>query len=50
MQLLFMAIEGQKAATLFNFDYNGRIWVYNSGLDPAAFGPQPGCGADGKSD
>lgn len=39
LQLLFMAIEGQKAATLFNFDYNGRIWVYNSGLDPAAFGP-----------
>jgi CelD/BcsL family acetyltransferase involved in cellulose biosynthesis len=37
LQLLFVAVEGQKAAALFNFDYNGRIWVYNSGLDPAAF-------------
>lgn len=38
LQLMFMEVEGTKAATLFNFDYNGRIWVYNSGLDPAAFG------------
>ncbi len=38
LQLLFIEIEGQKAAALFNFDYNGRIWVYNSGLDPNAFG------------
>ena len=38
LQLMFMEVDGTKAATLFNFDYNGRIWVYNSGLDPAAFG------------
>lgn len=38
LQLLFVEVEGVRAATLFNFDYNGRIWVYNSGLDPAAFG------------
>ncbi|MCI0398941.1 MAG: GNAT family N-acetyltransferase [Chloroflexi bacterium] len=38
LQLLFLVIEGQPAATLFNFDYDNRIWVYNSGLDPAAFG------------
>ncbi len=38
LQLLFMEVDGTKAATLFNFDYNGRIWVYNSGLDPEAFG------------
>jgi CelD/BcsL family acetyltransferase involved in cellulose biosynthesis len=38
LQLLFMEVEGQKAATLFNFDYKGRIWVYNSGLDPDAYG------------
>ena len=38
LQLLFMEVDGTKAATLFNFDYNGRIWVYNSGLDPDAFG------------
>lgn len=38
LQLLFLEIEGQKAAALFNFDYRDRIWVYNSGLDPEAFG------------
>lgn len=36
LQLLYLAIEGRRAATLFNFDYNNRIWVYNSGLDPTA--------------
>lgn len=38
LQLLFMEVEGERAAALFNFDYNGRIWVYNSGLNPDAFG------------
>lgn len=38
LQLLFIEIEGRKAAALFNFDYKKRVWVYNSGLDPAAFG------------
>ena len=38
LQLMFIEVEGTKAATLFNFDYNGRIWVYNSGLDATAFG------------
>ena len=38
LQLLFAEVDGQKAAGLFNFDYGRRIWVYNSGLDPAAFG------------
>ncbi len=38
LQLLFIEINGKKAAGLFNFDYKGRIWVYNSGLDPALFG------------
>ncbi len=37
LQLAFIEIEGQLAATLFNFDYDGRIWVYNSGFDPQAF-------------
>lgn len=37
LQLMFTSLEGQPAAALFNFDYNDRIWVYNSGLDPAAF-------------
>ena len=38
LQLLFIEIHGKKAAGLFNFDYKDRIWVYNSGLDPALFG------------
>lgn len=38
LQLLFMEVNGRKAAALFNFDYNNRIWVYNSGLDPALAG------------
>lgn len=37
LQLLFTSVEGRRAAALFNFDYKDRIWVYNSGLDPAAF-------------
>lgn len=37
LQLAFIEIEGQLAATLLNFDYDGRIWVYNSGFDPQAF-------------
>ncbi len=38
LQLMFMEVRGKKAAALFNFDYKDRIWVYNSGLDPALFG------------
>ena len=38
LQLLFIEINGRKATALFNFEYNGRVWVYNSGLDPDAFG------------
>jgi CelD/BcsL family acetyltransferase involved in cellulose biosynthesis len=37
LQLMFIAVEGRRAAALFNFDYKDRIWVYNSGLDPTAF-------------
>jgi CelD/BcsL family acetyltransferase involved in cellulose biosynthesis len=38
LQLAFMRVRGNNAAALFNFDYRDRIWVYNSGLDPQAFG------------
>ncbi len=38
LQLCFIKISEQNAAALFNFDYSDRIWVYNSGLDPEAFG------------
>ena len=33
LQLAFLEADGAKAAGYLNFDYNGRIWVYNSGLD-----------------
>lgn len=36
--LLFLTVDGRKAAALFNFDYNNQVLVYNSGLDPATFG------------
>lgn len=38
LQLMFIELRDQKAAALFNFDYRDRVWVYNSGLDPRAFG------------
>jgi CelD/BcsL family acetyltransferase involved in cellulose biosynthesis len=38
LQLLFLNVDGHRAAALFNFDYANRIWVYNSGLDPASYG------------
>ena len=38
LQLLFLRRTEQNAAALFNFDYKGRIWVYNSGLDIVQFG------------
>jgi CelD/BcsL family acetyltransferase involved in cellulose biosynthesis len=38
LQLIFLKIDDRNAAALFNFDFGDRIWVYNSGLDPDAFG------------
>jgi len=32
LQLAFMEVDGDKAAGYLNFDYDGHIWVYNSGL------------------
>jgi CelD/BcsL family acetyltransferase involved in cellulose biosynthesis len=33
LQLAFLEADGEKAAGYLNFDYNGHIWVYNSGLN-----------------
>ncbi|HEX2979521.1 MAG TPA: GNAT family N-acetyltransferase, partial [Anaerolineaceae bacterium] len=33
LQLAFLEINGEKAAAYYNFDYENRIWVYNSGID-----------------
>jgi CelD/BcsL family acetyltransferase involved in cellulose biosynthesis len=43
LQLAFLEIEGRKAAAYFNFVYNNRVMVYNSGLDWAVF-PQLSAG------
>lgn len=37
LQLVFLEIEGQRAAAYFNFIYNNRVMVYNSGLDWQSF-------------
>ena len=34
LQLAFVDVGGKKAAAYLNFDYDGQIWVYNSGYDP----------------
>jgi CelD/BcsL family acetyltransferase involved in cellulose biosynthesis len=34
LRLLFLTIDGDKAATLFAFEYDHRFWLYNSGYDP----------------
>jgi CelD/BcsL family acetyltransferase involved in cellulose biosynthesis len=33
LQLSFLEVDGKKACGYLNFDYDNRIWVYNSGLD-----------------
>ena len=42
LQLAFLDVDGIPAAGYFNFDYGGRIWVYNSGMDPAYAALSPG--------
>ena len=36
------ACDGQKAACAFNFDYCGRLWGYNSGVDRRFMELSPG--------
>jgi CelD/BcsL family acetyltransferase involved in cellulose biosynthesis len=42
LQLAFLEFAGEKACGYLNFDYAGRIWVYNSGLDPGFTSLSPG--------
>lgn len=37
LQLNFLVIDGEPAATYLNFDYDNMILVYNSGLNPNKF-------------
>lgn len=34
LQLAFLEVDGEKAAGYLNFDYDNKIWVYNSGINP----------------
>ena len=38
LQLAFLTVDGTAAAGYLNFDYDGRILVYNSGLLPNEYG------------
>ncbi len=38
LQLAFVTIDGTACAAYLSFDYNDRIYVYNSGLDPENYG------------
>jgi GNAT acetyltransferase-like protein len=42
LQLAFLEVDGAKACGYLNFDYAGRVWVYNSGLDPRFMNLSPG--------
>jgi CelD/BcsL family acetyltransferase involved in cellulose biosynthesis len=37
LQLAFIEVNGEKAATMMNFDYRDSIMVYNSGFDPQQY-------------
>ncbi len=42
LQLAFLEVGGRKAAGYLNFDYDNRIWVYNSGAHPDYLHLSPG--------
>ena len=42
LQLTFMEVDGGKACGYLNFDYDNKIWVYNSGLDRKFMELSPG--------
>lgn len=37
LRLFFLTLDGYKAATLFAFEYNQRLLLYNSGYDPEQY-------------
>ena len=38
LSLSFLTVEGERASTYLNFDYEGKVLVYNSGLQPESHG------------
>ena len=41
LHLAFLTVNGEKAAAYYSFDYENRLWVYNSAINPRfnAFSP-----------
>jgi CelD/BcsL family acetyltransferase involved in cellulose biosynthesis len=42
LNLAFLDVGGNPAAAYWSFDYRNRLWVYNSGLNPAYASLSPG--------
>jgi len=42
LRLAVLEINGEKVAAYLNFDYNNRLWVYNSAIDPRFMALSPG--------
>ncbi|MEE8356857.1 MAG: GNAT family N-acetyltransferase [Anaerolineales bacterium] len=42
LQLAFLTVGDIKAAGYLNFDYNGVVWIYNSGINPMFENLSPG--------
>jgi CelD/BcsL family acetyltransferase involved in cellulose biosynthesis len=42
LQLFFLEIDGKKVAGSLSFDYLDRLWLYNSGINPAYSEYSPG--------
>jgi CelD/BcsL family acetyltransferase involved in cellulose biosynthesis len=42
LHLSFLEVDGEAAVGYLNFDYLNRLWVYNSGMDPAYISLSPG--------
>jgi CelD/BcsL family acetyltransferase involved in cellulose biosynthesis len=42
LRLAFLEVNGAPAAAYLTFDYNNRLWVYNSALDPRFNALSPG--------
>jgi CelD/BcsL family acetyltransferase involved in cellulose biosynthesis len=42
LHLSFLEVGGEPAAGALNFDYEGRLWIYNSGINPTYLSLSPG--------
>jgi CelD/BcsL family acetyltransferase involved in cellulose biosynthesis len=42
LRLAFLEVDGQRAAAALNFDYGGKLWGYNAGVNHAYMDLSPG--------